>query len=254
MKLRRLCPLLAIVPLLALAETYQYDASNVKTNVWQPTKNGFPLVPFHGSDNGWTSVVSRVSIPNSLRYAVSFNATANAIISPLTFLGATTQTCSYVFAIVRSPSLDCALPTLMDAPRHDVRLRKDRRTKLWNFETSTAYHININGMESESFTPSQNFQLVEVTFTSPSPVKIGELYIGGALPRPEWRRAWRGEIGELIFLTDSPTPDQRKALHDYARRKWRVPLPYAEGINARQVLAGMGITTDTIYSTFIFVR
>ena len=253
MRLRKLCTLLAIMPVLAFAETYQYDASNVKTNVWQPTKNGFPLVPFHdGSNNGWTSVVSRVSLPNSSRVAVSFNVATNAIISPLAFLGATTQACSYVFAVVRSPSLDHALPTVMDAPHQDVRLRKARHTALWRFEASTFHHVSVNGLDTDVFTPSQNFQLIEVTFTSP--VKIGELFIGGAIPRPEWKRQWRGEISELIFLSDIPTPTQREALHDYAKRKWRVPVPHADGINAPWILSEMGINTDSVYATFIFIR
>ena len=254
------CIIISAFALSSLAECHQYDASNAKPGAWHPSKEGPALAPLHASGNGWASTIHTVAVGK--RAAVSFDAVTDPVISPLSFATLPTQEVSYVFAVVRSASLDYFLPTLIDAPGLDVRLRRKPLTQEWSFDagmqgckpaSETNFAIRVNGVDTRRFIPAQGFQLAEISFESP--VALHELRIGGAAPRPQWRRHWRGEIGEMIFLSEAPTPQQRNALYRYASRKWGVPVAYdVGGVNVAGTLREMGVDTGTLFANIIVIR
>ena len=251
MRFKRLCTLLATAPLLAFAESHQYCPADASPGAWNPARDGASLVPYHGTGHGWTSAVVKVS-----GNVISFDSTANPATSPLAFTGeASTNRISTVFAIVRMASPDGgSLPTLIDAPGHDIRLRRAPLSNpaQWSFETDGATHVSVNGTDSADFTPSQGFQLVEIDFASP--VALNDLRIGGAAPRPQWDRNWSG-IAELILLANAPAPEQRDALRLYAHRKWRVNVPSTpDGMDAQTLLLGLGLRTGNPFSSSLFIR
>jgi len=109
----------------------------------------------------------------------------------------------------------------------------------------------INGAETADFAPSSAYQLVEVTFGNP--LELSDIFIGGSVPSPSWKRNWRGEIAELLFFPTPPSPEERNSVRHYAAVKWGAAVPYAHDFDIASRLRGLGIATE-IFSTRIIVR
>ena len=245
--------------LAANAAVTQFDASRHATftlsagntvQEWRSVRTGATLIPLHGASNGWDSAV----VSHGARLAVSFIANGSAIPSPLSFGENNDTPVSTVFAVVK-----CAAParlsTLLDTPVDVRTTAKPSLLPSWAFPTEqlgNTVEYRINGAATSDFTPSSAYQLVEARF--PSPLELSDIFIGGSIPSPLWKRNWRGEIAELLFFPMTPSPEQRNALHHYLSRKWGVPAPYSHSHASPALLASLGISTGDIFNTAIIVR
>ena len=248
----------------APAAVAQFDASRNASftlsgntvQEWRPVRTGPPLTPLHGASNGWDTV-TRLS-PYGEKPAVSFTGDGNATPSPLTFMEGERPRepfpVSTVFAVIK-----CETPvnfsTLIDAPV-DIRLTTQIAIPPpFTFsEEQLGYTVTyrINGTETANFTPSASYQLIEVSFGNPP--ELSEIFIGGSIPAPHWKRNWRGEIAELLFFPSPPSPEQRNAVHHYLSLKWGVNVPYTINHTSPALLASLGIATGGAFNTLILIR
>jgi len=247
------------ITLAAPAQVAQFDASRADRLTlsgsavleWRSVKSGISLTPLHGPSNGWASA-SRLA-PYGTKSTVSFAGNGGTVPSPMTFGEGDDTPVSAVFAVVK-----CTAPaqfsTLMDAPV-DVRLAAQPAVPpSFKFSEEQLGHTatyHINGTESAGFAPSASYQLVEVTFGNPP--ELSEIFVGGSIPSPLWKRNWRGEIAELLFFPSPPTPEERNAARHYASVKWGVAVPYVHDFDIASRLRGLGISTE-LFSTRIIVR
>jgi len=152
---------------------------------------------------------------------------------------------------------------LLDFP-YNVRLHttpRTGRTRLF-FETVTANgawqpsstEISVNGTNDTEFFPSQGFQLVEVKFAPKA--ELLKIRLGGVIPTYLWKNEWQGGIGEIIFLTENPTFEEREALKFYAHKRWRVDVtpPDMDSRHAADILKSLEIVHGFVVSTLIIVR
>jgi len=252
----------------AHAQVAQFDASRADAftlsgntvQEWRSVKLGAALTPFHGSSNGWETA-SRLA-PYGEKPTVSFtNGSGNAVPSPMAFgeagrLGgdAFALPVATIFAVVKCET-PAQFSTLIDAPV-DVRLTAQPTVPpSFKFSEEQLGHTAtyfINGAETADFAPSSAYQLVEVTFGNP--LELSDIFIGGSVPSPSWKRNWRGEIAELLFLPISPSPEERNAIHDYVSHKWDVAVPYAPDSASPALLASLGISAGNLYNSVILVR
>ena len=254
------CVALLMIPS-ALA-TVQFDALRRDTFIlsgdtvqeWRAVKSGAALTPLHGSSNGWETAVRLA--PYGEKAAVSFtDSNGNAVPSPMTFGEDDDTPVSTVFAVIKCTT-PAQLSTLIDAPTVDIRLTA-KPTVLPSFKFSeeqlgyTATY-RVNGTATASLTPSSSYQLVEVLFSSP--LELSDIFVGGSVAVPSWKRNWRGEIAELLFLPSPPSPQERNAVHHYVSRKWGVAVPYTPNYASPALLSALGVSTGDIFSTVIIVR
>jgi len=258
--------LAVMATLAATAQVAQFDASRNASftltgnavQEWRSVRLGAALTPFHGSSNGWETAVRLA--PHGEKSIVSFNGSGNAVPSPMAFgeagrLGgdAFALPVTTIFAVVK-----CATPvqfsTIIDAPV-DIRLTTQTTVppsfKLSEEQLGHTVMYYVNGAETANFTPSASYQLVEVLF--PSPLEPSDIFIGGAVASPSWRRGW-GEIAELLFFPTPPSPQERNAVHDYVSRKWGVAVPYAPDSASPALLASLGISAGNLYNSVIIAR
>ena len=238
------------------AECWQYVAAGAGDSAtWPPVKGGLALVPFHGGSNGWASAVHAVAVSavGRARFAASFNFPTNGIASPLAFAGAASQEVAHVFVVTRVAALDGFLPTLIDMSPRDLRLRRDRDSGAWAFEGSPNCRVSVNGVDTDAFGVSPKFQLVEIDF-EPA-VGAGGLRLFNSAGRPEWKRNWRGDVGEVVACTEAPTRAQRQCLLNYFHAKWGVPAAFdVRGVNVIGELKAMGVDHGGVFATLVIVR
>jgi len=245
--------------LTANAQVIQFDASrpaafSLSGNAvqeWRAVRPGTALAPFHAPGNGWAAV-TRLA-PYGTKATVSFNGGGNATPSPLAFGENAAATISAVFAVVKCET-PAPLSTLMDAPVDVRTAAKPAIPPSWAFpeeQLGNAVSYRVNGVQTADFAPSASFQLIEIHF--PAPPELRELFIGGAIPAPHWRRNWRGEVAELLFLPSAPSPQERNAIHHYVSVKWGVGVPYVNDFDIASRLRDLGISAD-VFSTRLIVR
>jgi len=228
------------------AVTVTTDASNY-VEQWQALKNHVVLAPLHGRSNGWEH--AKFSGSASQKMGVDFS--SNPAVAP--FVATTNATAHFALAVVR-----CAAPTplatLFGTPcavRFESNVWFDTAPALSTRQRSHTVSYTVNGITTNEFLGSSDFQLVEVAWDEA--IKLDEVYVGGAAGSPAWQRGWVGEIGELIFFATKPTQLEREALRRYAAIKWGVPVSVSSP-NAKNILHDMGIVAGSYFATILILK
>ena len=246
--------LAAVCSASVFGQTLQFDASAAANNSsgtsntvasWTSVRGGVVMSPAHGQSNGWT----RATLVTGAWQGVNF---ATNTASPLHAEGAT-NTVAAAFAVVRCTE-PADLGTLLDAPasaRFATRHWPGEPRLLALSQLGSATLYRVNGVATNRLEAAEHYQLVEVSW--PEPVALADIYVGGAVPSPAWRRAWPGELAELIFLGSTPSSAEREALGYYAARKWGAPVD-ASGTNAREALDGLGVSHGTLFTLILIIR
>ncbi|MCL1856557.1 MAG: hypothetical protein FWF84_02805, partial [Kiritimatiellaeota bacterium] len=110
----------------------------------------------------------------------------------------------------------------------------------------------VDGVGTAAFAPSASFQLVAVRFGAT--VNVGDVYVGGSVPSPAWKRNWRGEAGEILVFPFEPSPEEENALRHYVAVKWGVCVPHVPTTATPHILRAIGVSTDAYFNTLIIVR
>lgn len=249
---------LAFLVPFARAATLQFDAAHVASvttgafdivSEWRSRDGSVALVPLHGASNGWSHATLRSfsARSRSLHFADGGSA------SPL-HADTPDFAVAHVFAVIRCEA-PADLSTLLDAPCSARFLSAAwDRPALWEFAVSqleTTAEYAVNGVTTNVFTEAAGFQLVEASWIEAVP--LSALYIGGVAASPLWRRAWAGEIAELVLLDRSPTSGEREALRRFAALKWGVPVS-ATDADAATLLRGLGVHTDGLFASVVKLR
>ena len=239
---------MAFTPATVQAMCWQFDATHVADDLIWPSEGGeAALRPVHGGSNGWSHAGTTVEVARGVRRGVvSFEEGS----SPFEFSESATNFVREVWAVVRCREA-AGLATLLDAPvdaRFEARVFEEEALRLQDEQLGNRSGYRVNGVAQRELAAAEELQLVEVVFETP--VRMNEIFVGGAAASWRWGRGWRGEIGELMFFERELSPAEREAVGDFVALKWGV----AAGKMNVGVLWELGIRTGSLYSTLLMVR
>lgn len=215
-----------------------------ETAVWTSKKDNVNLTSVHAATNGW-SLAGR----ENRRIVFGGNTT-----SPLAFSDSTSNTISYVFAVVACSEPD-TYATLIDAPcsiRFIPDSFNDEDVFFYESQLSNSVALSINAVQTHRFTASTTLQLIEAAFDSPVP--LNELYIGGTPATPAWKQSWEGDLAELILLNESQTEVQLNALRRYLALKHGVAVSSKSDAAIVTTLNDLGIDSGGYFNAVLLVR